>query len=54
MLRNYKIVTLTHKQAKLAELSQLMLQHDTEQELKERLEELKKAFGIDELLYLST
>ncbi len=54
MIRNYKIVTLTHKQAPLSELSQIMLQHDSEQELQAALEALKDAFGIAELLYLST
>ncbi len=54
MIRNYKIVTLTHKQAPLSELSQIMLQHDSEQELQTALEALKDAFGIAELLYLST
>ena len=54
LLRNYKILTLTHKQAKLKDLSSFMLQHDTEEELKTRLFELRDAFGIQELLYLST
>ena len=54
MLQNYKIVTLTHKQAPLSELGQLMVQYDSEQELREALQALKSAFGMDGLLYLST
>ena len=54
MLRSYKIVTLTHKQSKLSQLSSFMLQHNQESELRDQLQDLKRAFGITELLYLAT
>lgn len=50
MLENYKILTITHKNTNLNKLGQYVISDVS----KEKLEALKDAFGLDELLYLST
>lgn len=58
-LHNYKILTLTHKHTPLHELGQFVLtaatQNDaTNEALQIRLQSIKHAFGMRELLYLAT
>ena len=54
LLKDYKILTLTHRNTKLKELSAFMLSPNEGEELAHILSDLKAAFGIEELLYLST
>lgn len=54
MLANYKILTVTHKQAKLKEIGDFVVKTADESALRARLEALKSRFKLDELLYLPT
>ena len=54
LLKGYKILTATHRNTQLKELSAFMLDANGEEEQEERLVALKQQFGIEELLYLST
>ncbi len=54
-MQRYKIVTITHKTAKVNRLKDYLLTDaDTSDFPANRLKELKESFGIDELLYLNT
>jgi glutamyl-tRNA reductase len=54
-VQRYKIVTITHKTAKVNRLKDYLLTDaDTSDFPANRLKELKESFGIDELLYLNT
>ncbi len=53
MLKGYKILTITHKNASLKEISHYVVKDGTH-DVQQQLLELKKQFQIDELMYLST
>lgn len=54
-MQRYKIVTITHKTAKVNRLKDYLLtDEDTSDFPSNRLKELKENFAIDELLYLNT
>ncbi|HEY0031131.1 MAG TPA: glutamyl-tRNA reductase [Bacteroidia bacterium] len=50
-MNKFKIIAFTHKTTDINDIGKL---HVEENAIKERFEPLKQAFGIDELLYLST
>lgn len=54
MLKNFKILTVTHRQTNLKEIGQFVLQNSEEQTTTEQLEQLQQQFQIEELLYLAT
>ena len=54
MLNKYKILTITHRQINLKEIGQFVVQVNEEQQLKEKLTELKFQFDLDELFYVAT
>lgn len=54
-LKNYKILTLTHRQAKLHHIGKFVLDNvDTDEQLKAQLMGLKEGFELKEIAYLST
>ncbi|MEO1436029.1 MAG: glutamyl-tRNA reductase [Bacteroidota bacterium] len=53
-LEAYKVIALTHRHITLPELGQFILPFSEPADIQARLHEIKKAFDIDELLYLST
>ncbi len=54
-MQRYKVVTITHKTAKVNRLKDYLLtDEDTSDFPVTRLREFKESFGIDELLYLNT
>ena len=54
-MQRYKVVTITHKTAKVNRLKDYLLTDaDTSDFPSNRLKELKESFAIDELLYLNT
>lgn len=54
-MQRYKVVTITHKTAKVNRLKDYLLSdNDTSDFPANRLTELKSNFGIDEMLYLNT
>jgi glutamyl-tRNA reductase len=54
MLAGYKIVTITHKCAKLDQIGKFIIPHTQREEVKNRLIELKNRFQFDELMYVAT
>jgi glutamyl-tRNA reductase len=54
MLSNYTIITLTHRHIPLRDLGDFVMSASEENPLSEKLMAIKKALGIDELLYLAT
>ena len=54
MIKNYKILTITHRNTNLSELGKFVMQYEEEQELQSNLHYLKDQFGLNELLYLAT
>ena len=54
MLEKYKIITLTHKQINLKEISLFDIHADKEADLDQRLKDLKVYFQLSELMYLYT
>ena len=54
MLKQYKIVTITHRHTNLNDLGKYVIQDAEGQELADRLANLKLQFGMSELMYLST
>ena len=54
-MQRYKVVTITHKTAKVNRLKDYLLSDtDTSDFPANRLRELKDSFAMDELLYLNT
>ncbi|MCP4441577.1 MAG: glutamyl-tRNA reductase [Aureispira sp.] len=53
-LSSYKVLTITHKHTQLKEIGQYVLDAATPDALKARLEAIKQALGLQELLYLAT
>ena len=54
MLKNYKILTITHRNTNLSKLGRFVLQYEDQSELKSNLQKLKHQFDLNELLYLAT
>ena len=54
MIKNYKILTITHKNTNLSELGMFVMKYSEEQELQSKLHQLKDQFNLGELLYLAT
>jgi len=54
MLNEYKILTVTHKHVRLERIADFVVTHSDNNELQEKLTNLKSKFGLDELLYIST
>jgi len=54
MLKQYKILTITHRQAKLTELAKYVIQDAEAEVMADRLADLKLQFGMEELMYLAT
>ncbi len=54
MLKNYKILTVTHKTTNTEDIADFIVPTDDKTELSNRLVKLKESFGFDELMYLAT
>lgn len=54
MVKDFKIVTITHKQLNTEDLKHFVVTHNDKSELSEKLHLLKDRFGQEELLYLAT
>ena len=54
MLNDYKILTVTHKHVRLERIADFVITHQDEVELREKLNGLKSAFQLQELLYVAT
>ena len=54
MLENFKLFTVTHKSAALAEIKHFVINGVEGEALKSKLTSIKTTFGIDELFYLPT
>lgn len=54
MLEGYKILTITHRHTHVKEIADYVLQVEENTTLADRLEDLKEAFGISEMMYLAT
>lgn len=54
MLPHLKILTVTHKRTNLNEIGNFVIKSKGNDELKAKLEKLKRQFELDELLYVST
>ena len=54
MLNGYKILTVTHRDVQLEQISDFVLTHSEEGELCHKLTELKYQLGLDELMYIAT
>ncbi len=54
MIKNYKILTITHRNTNLSELGNFVVQYADQQELKSNLHKLKDQFNLNEILYLAT
>lgn len=54
MLNDYKILTVTHQNMSVDEIRHFIVQHDSKDELKHKLHQLKADFELEELFYLAT
>jgi len=54
MLNGFKILTVTHKNVQLEQISDFVLSHSEEEELAAKLATLKHSLQLEELLYIST
>lgn len=54
MLKGYHILTVTHRSTPLSLIGSFLFKDVSEEELPARLEALKAAFGLDELMYVAT
>jgi glutamyl-tRNA reductase len=54
MIRNYKIITLTHQNIDISEISHFVLKLEDEAEKVATLNHIKEALAISELVYLNT
>lgn len=54
MLEQFKILTVTHKKTPLKQIGEFIIKADGPDVLRERLEVIRKQFGIEELLYVPT
>ncbi len=54
MIKNYKILTITHRNTNLSDLGRFVVQYADQDELKSKLHDLKNQFNLNELLYLAT
>ncbi len=54
MLKGYHILTVTHKNTPLSLMGSFIFNEATEEELRAKLEALKAAFGLNELMYAAT
>ncbi|MFQ5448428.1 MAG: glutamyl-tRNA reductase, partial [Saprospiraceae bacterium] len=54
MLDGYKILTVTHRKTPLQSIGRFVIANKDESELRQRLEQLKHQFQLDELCYTAT
>lgn len=54
MLKGYKIFTTTHRRTPLSAIGKFVVPHEGDEHLKEKLNDLKEKFQLDELIYLAT
>ena len=54
MIKDFRIVTITHKQLNTEDLEHFIVKYDERSELSSKLHAIKDRFGQDELLYLAT
>jgi glutamyl-tRNA reductase len=54
MLDNYKILTITHHNLNVDEIGNFVVHHETKDDLRVKLLDLKEQTKVDELIYLST
>jgi len=54
LLDDYKVLTVTHHNINVDELGYFVIKQNSDDELKEKLEQLKAEMDIDELIYLAT
>lgn len=54
MLNGFKILTVTHKNVQLEQISDFILSHSEEEELATKLTTLKHSLQLEELLYIAT
>lgn len=53
-MKQYKVITVTHRQVQLKDLGSFAIASSDEQVIKTRLEQLKQQTGIQEMMYLAT
>lgn len=54
MVNYFKLLTVTHKNLDTEELSHFVIRHEKENELVDKLKEIKELFRQDEIIYLAT
>jgi glutamyl-tRNA reductase len=54
MLGKYRILTITHRETTLDNLSHFVIKSEYPDEMQQQLLQLKQSFGLDELMYLAT
>jgi glutamyl-tRNA reductase len=54
MIKNFKILTITHRNTNLSELGNFVVKYSDQVDLKSNLHKLKDEFNLDELFYLAT
>ena len=54
MIKDFRLVTITHKQLNTEDLKHFVVSHKDQDELHDKLHKLKNRFGQDELIYLAT
>jgi len=54
MIENFKVLTVTHHTAKVSDIDQFIISNSNDLELVDKIEALKEAHDVDELVYLST
>ncbi len=54
MIDHYKLITVNHKVLNTEDLQHFIVRHNDDKELIDKLNELKKAFGQEEVIYLNT
>ena len=54
MIDNFHIITLTHQTINVDQIGHFVVKHQTKDDLKDKLTQVKNQFDIDEIVYLST
>ena len=54
MIDNFHIITLTHQTINVDQIGHFVVKHQTKDDLRSKLTDIKQQFDIDEIVYLST
>ncbi len=54
MIENFQLISISHEKLNIEDLERFVIKYSSKSELRSKLQKLKSAFDIDELLYLST